>query len=84
MPETFERLRVDARGHVRTSREEREAILDEFDRSGISGAAFAKLHGIAYSTFAHWRRSAGEGCESESSASRRINNRRRRGWRWLR
>ena len=57
-------LRVDARGRVRTSCEEREAILDEFDQSGISGAGFAKLHGIPYSTFAHWaqkrRRRLGE------------------------
>ena len=28
--------------------------MDEFERSGLSGAAFAKLHGIKYSTFASW------------------------------
>ncbi|MFT5469722.1 MAG: hypothetical protein ACI8UO_004844 [Verrucomicrobiales bacterium] len=54
-------LRVDARGHVRTSREEREAIkrflmssIEAASAHRIRGAAFAKLHGIAYSTFAHW------------------------------
>ena len=47
-------LRVDYRQRVRVSSERREAILDEFERSGLSGAAFAKLHGIKYSTFAGW------------------------------
>lgn len=28
-------LRVDERGREQTSREEREAVLDEFDRSGV-------------------------------------------------
>lgn len=49
-----ELLRVDGRGRVQTSREQREAILDEFARSGVSGAAFARLHGIKYATFANW------------------------------
>jgi len=47
-------LRVDALGRVRTNPEQREAILDEFERSGTSGAAFARLHGIKYPTFASW------------------------------
>jgi transposase-like protein len=47
-------LKTDTRGRVRTSRERREAILDDFERSGISGAAYARLHGISYSTFANW------------------------------
>jgi hypothetical protein len=47
-------LKVDARGRVQATAERREALLDEFDRSGMSGAGFAKHYGIKYSTFAYW------------------------------
>ena len=47
-------LKVDTRGRVRTSLERRQAILEEFDQSGVSAAQFAKLAGIRYSTFAAW------------------------------
>jgi hypothetical protein len=30
-------------------------LLDEFERSGISAMAFAKMAGINYATFANWR-----------------------------
>ncbi|NJN05531.1 MAG: hypothetical protein HC814_02805 [Rhodobacteraceae bacterium] len=33
---------------------DRESLLDAFEKSGMSGAAFARLHGIRYSTFAYW------------------------------
>ena len=36
------------------SAERREALLAEFDRSGQSGAAFARWAGIKYPTFASW------------------------------
>jgi hypothetical protein len=39
---------------VRTPRGKQEAILDEFDRSGMSGAEFAQYLGIKYQTFATW------------------------------
>jgi hypothetical protein len=48
-------LRTDQRGRVHGSAERREAVLDEFEKSGLSGAAFAKLAGINYATFAGWR-----------------------------
>jgi hypothetical protein len=48
-------LRTDTRGRVRTSIERREALLDEFERSGVSAMAFAKMAGINYATFANWR-----------------------------
>lgn len=32
----------------------REALLDEFEKSGLSGVQFAALSGIKYSTFASW------------------------------
>ncbi len=47
-------LKVDALRRVRIPKARREALLDEFERSGLSGAAFAKLHGLKYSTFASW------------------------------
>lgn len=47
-------LKEDARGRVRVSAERREALLDEFERSGASGAKFALLAGIKYATFANW------------------------------
>jgi hypothetical protein len=39
---------------VRVSRRRREALLDEFERGGTSGAQFADYVGIKYSTFANW------------------------------
>jgi transposase-like protein len=51
-----ELLKVDSRGRVQVSPERRAALLEEFDRSGMTGAAFAKYYGIKYTTFAHWIR----------------------------
>ena len=66
-------LRVDRRGRVRVSAERREAILTDFDRSGLSGAAYARLHGIRYSTFASWvqkrRRGSGGGVQPSERAN---------------
>ena len=47
-------LKQDVRGRVRVPAERREALLDEFERSGASGAEFARLAGIKYATFANW------------------------------
>jgi len=47
-------LRTDERGRVRVPVERREALLDEFEKSGMSGAKFARLAGIKYATFANW------------------------------
>lgn len=47
-------LKIDSRQRVRVGRQRREALLDEFERSGLSGPAFSKRHGIKYSTFASW------------------------------
>ena len=51
-------------GRVRTPPERREALLEEFERSGLTGAKFAALVGVKYQTFASWRhkqRKDGEG-----------------------
>jgi transposase-like protein len=45
---------MDMRGRVRTSPERREEVLNEFEKSGLTGAQFAKLTGIKYQTFANW------------------------------
>lgn len=47
-------LKLDSLGRVRTSPAKRDEILDAFEASGMSGASFAKQHGIRYSTFAYW------------------------------
>ena len=48
-------LKKDVLGRVKTPRERREALLAEFERSGMSGQKFAAWAGIKYPTFAHWR-----------------------------
>lgn len=48
-------LRTDARGRVWTPPERREALLDEFERSGLTGQKFATMIGVKYQTFASWR-----------------------------
>lgn len=48
-------LKTDSRGRVRTPAEQRETLLDAFEQSAMSAAAFARLHGIRYPTFASWR-----------------------------
>ena len=50
----LEILKQDRNGRVRTPRGKQEAILDEFDRSGMSGAEFSQYLGIKYQTFATW------------------------------
>ena len=45
---------LDTKGGVRTSKEQRRAILDEFERSGLSAVRFAKQTGLKYSTLAGW------------------------------
>lgn len=56
-------LRRDVLGRVQSTRGQREALLDEFERSALSGPKFAKVAGIKYQTFASWiqkrRRSTG-------------------------
>lgn len=47
-------LKTDSRGRVQTPRERREMLLEEFEKTGTSAAAFARLVGVRYSTFAAW------------------------------
>ncbi|MCC6356139.1 MAG: hypothetical protein IT577_19805 [Verrucomicrobiae bacterium] len=59
-------LKSDTRGRVQYSAEHRQRVLEEFGRSGMSGAKFAQYAWVKYSTFANWvlRRRRGEGCAS--------------------
>ncbi len=47
-------LRRNGLGRVKTPRDRREALLDEFEKSGLQGAEFAQMAGIKYQTFASW------------------------------
>ena len=47
-------LKADVLGRVTLGREQREAMLDAFEASGMSGQAFALQHGIKIQTFASW------------------------------
>jgi transposase-like protein len=47
--------------HRRTSAAQRAQLLAAFDRSGLSGAAFAREHGLNYTTFCGWRQRRDQG-----------------------
>jgi hypothetical protein len=47
-------LKQDSRGRVKVPRERQEALVDEFERSGLSGLKFAAYCGVKYPTFASW------------------------------
>jgi hypothetical protein len=47
--------KVDRRGRVHVSAARREALLDEWERSGTSAPEFARLIGVKYGTLAGWR-----------------------------
>ncbi len=49
-------LKTDTHGRVRTPAQERDAILAHYDQSALSGAEFARQHGLRYSTFMGWLR----------------------------
>jgi hypothetical protein len=47
--------KVDRRGRVHVPAARREALLDEWERSGTSAPEFARLVGVKYATLAGWR-----------------------------
>ena len=67
--ETTSIIRTDGIGRQRTPAARREQLLDEFERSGLSGAKFAALTGIKYSTFAAWAHRRRKRQESGLSAA---------------
>ena len=62
-------LKRDAAGRVHTTVEQRQAVLAEFERSGLSGPQFARVAGVAYQTFASWRQKQRKGALAERSRS---------------
>lgn len=47
-------IKTDVLGRIKTPAARRERLLDEFERSGLSGCKFAELAGLKYQTFATW------------------------------
>ena len=47
-------LKSDRRGRLRYSAEQRAALVDAYQSSGLSGPRFAAIHGVAYQTLAAW------------------------------
>jgi hypothetical protein len=47
-------IKTDTRGRMHRTPQQREQILDEYERSGLSGPKFAALCGVKYQTFAAW------------------------------
>ena len=45
---------LDTKGRVRVSKEQRQVILAEYERSGEAMPAFARRSGLKYSTLAAW------------------------------
>jgi len=64
-----ELLKLDSRGRIQISSERRTALLDEFDRSGMTGAGFARHYGIKYTTFAHWIRMRKKAAQQQQHAN---------------
>jgi len=62
-------LKRDSAGWVKTPRELRQAILEKFDRSGMSGQKFAKWAEIKYTTFANWLQ---QRCKEAAGEKRRL------------
>lgn len=54
----------------RGSAQRREALLDEFERSGLSGVQFARRAGVKYPTFAAWVRNRRRNTQATPSPSR--------------
>ena len=47
-------IKTDVLGRIKTPAVRREQLIDEFERSGLSGCKFAELAGLKYQTFATW------------------------------
>ena len=85
---TTDLLKTDVLGRVTLGREQREAVLDAFEASGMTGQAFALQHGIKIQTFASWiqkRRHARGDYQSQAicrnvSVPRSASSHKRRRW----
>jgi DNA-binding transcriptional regulator YiaG len=66
-------IKTDSLGRLRVTAQRREDLLDEFERSGLSGQKFAEVLGLKYQTFATWvqkrRRQRGAATADSEKAS---------------
>ncbi|MFU8892295.1 MAG: IS66 family insertion sequence element accessory protein TnpA [Luteolibacter sp.] len=47
-------LKTDRRGRYRYSPEQKQALIEAFEASGLSAPRFATLHGVNYQTLVYW------------------------------
>ena len=67
-------VKQDKLGRYRTSRSQREAMLAEYDGSGMSGPEYAEYIGVKYPTFATWlqRRKQRDGAEPRMEDAKAV------------
>jgi transposase-like protein len=68
---TLERGR-DAKGRRLYSKERREALMAEYDASGLTQTQFAKKHGIKFMTFVTWLQHRRHGAWPAQMKSRQV------------
>lgn len=82
MNETTQILKVDEAGRLRAPREKQEAVLDEYERSGMTGMQFARHVGVKYPMLMNWvqrrKRDRGNGAGETSERGQWIEARGRR------
>jgi transposase-like protein len=62
-------IRTGSDGRLRFTRDQRQALLDAYDSSGLSAMAFARGHGVHYQTFVAWLRKRREqACPPDASS----------------
>jgi hypothetical protein len=65
-------VKTDSLARVRTTPQRRQELLEEFGRSGLSGAKFAALVGVKYSTFAQWASKRKRARPSETASGAKV------------
>ena len=73
-------IKTDVSGRLRTPKARQEELLDEFERSGLSGKRFAEVSGIKYQTFAVW---VARRRQARQSGATQISNGKADPVRWL-
>ena len=63
-------IKTNSKGRVRMPADQREKLLEELERSGISGRQFAAVVGVKYQTLAGWGPEATPGRSGESPLCR--------------
>lgn len=77
-------LKVDVTGRVWTPLGRREAVLDEFERSGMPATKFAEHVGVKYSTFASWvQKRRRQRATAETTGTVKIKGREPAGLKWV-